>query len=42
MQKPYYKKPNFTLYHADTLEFLKELPENSVDMILKLNYANFF
>ena len=33
MQKPYYKKPNFTLYHADTLEFLKELPENSVDMI---------
>jgi len=33
MQKPYYKKTNFTLYHADTLEFLKELPENSVDMI---------
>jgi len=33
MQKPYYKKPNFTLYHADTLEFLKELPENSIDMI---------
>ncbi len=33
MQKPYYKKPNFILYHADTLEFLKELPENSVDMI---------
>ena len=33
MQKPYYKKSNFTLYHADTLEFLKELPENSVDMI---------
>jgi len=33
MQKSYYKKPNFTLYKADTLEFLKEIPENSVDMI---------
>lgn len=42
MQKPYYKKPNFTLYQADSLKFLAELPENSVDMILKLNYANSF
>lgn len=33
MKKPYYKKPNFTLYQADTLKFLKEIPENSVDMI---------
>lgn len=33
MRKPYYKKPNFTLYQADTPEFLKEVPENSVDMI---------
>jgi site-specific DNA-methyltransferase (adenine-specific) len=31
--KPYYQKDNFSLYHADSLEFLKELPENSVDMI---------
>ncbi len=31
--KPYYQKDNFTLYNADSLEFLKELPENSVDMI---------
>ena len=33
MQKPYYKKPNFTLYQVDTLKFLKEIPENSVNMI---------
>ncbi len=33
MQKPYYKKPNFTLYQADTLKFLKEIPENSIDMV---------
>ena len=32
-RESYYKKPNFTLYHADTLEFLKEFPENSIDMI---------
>ena len=30
---PYYIKDNFVLYHADCLEFLKELSENSVDMI---------
>jgi len=33
MQKPYYKKNNFTLYNANSLEFLKTLPENSIDMI---------
>ena len=33
MIKPYYKKPNFMLYQADSLKFLAELPENSVDMI---------
>ena len=33
MQKPYYKKSNFTLYQATALEFPKEIPENSVDMI---------
>ena len=33
MQKPYYKKTNFELYQANSLEFLAELPENSVDMI---------
>lgn len=30
---PYYQKNNFTLYHADCLEFLKYFPENSIDMI---------
>ncbi len=33
MQKPYYKKPNFELYQADSLELLAQIPENSVDMI---------
>jgi len=33
MQKPYYKKPRFELYQADSLEFLKEFSENSVDMV---------
>lgn len=33
ISKPYYQKANFTLYQADTLDFLKELPENSIDMI---------
>jgi len=31
--KPYYKKPRFELYQADSLKFLKSFPENSVDMI---------
>ncbi len=33
LMKPYYKKDNFTLYNADSLELLKSLPENSIDMI---------
>lgn len=31
--EPYYQKDNFILYHADCLEFLKKLPDNSIDMI---------
>ncbi len=33
MKELYYQKPKFTLYHADSLKFLKEFKENSVDMI---------
>jgi site-specific DNA-methyltransferase (adenine-specific) len=33
MQKPYYNKPDFTLYNADSLKLMKEFPENFVDMI---------
>ena len=33
MQNPYYKKLDFTLYNADSLELMRKLPENSVDMI---------
>jgi len=33
MIKPYYEKPRFKLYHADSIEFLKELQEGSVDMV---------
>ncbi len=33
MQKPYYEKPNFKLYQANSLELLAQLPENSIDMI---------
>ena len=32
-QKPYYEKPKFKLYHADSLKLLQEMPENSVDMV---------
>lgn len=32
-QKPYFNEDNFVLYHGDSLNLLKELPENSVDMI---------
>jgi site-specific DNA-methyltransferase (adenine-specific) len=31
--KPYYEKPAFKLYHADCLDILANLPENSIDMI---------
>ncbi len=33
MIKPYFDKQNFTLYHANSIDFLSELPENSIDMI---------
>jgi site-specific DNA-methyltransferase (adenine-specific) len=33
MIKPYYKKPKFELYLADSLELLKRFKDNSVDMI---------
>ncbi|MBM4177644.1 site-specific DNA-methyltransferase, partial [Candidatus Gribaldobacteria bacterium] len=33
MQKPYYQKPQFKLYHANCLDVLAELPENSIDMV---------
>ncbi len=32
-QKPYFSQDNFVLYNADSLELLKQLPENSIDMI---------
>jgi site-specific DNA-methyltransferase (adenine-specific) len=32
-QKPYFSKDNFVLYNADSLELLKRLPENSIDMV---------
>ncbi|MGB9756090.1 MAG: hypothetical protein ACPLXO_04315 [Desulfurella sp.] len=31
--KPYYEKSGFKLYHADCLDILGELPENSIDMV---------
>ncbi len=31
--KPYFSEANFVLYHGDSLELLKDLPANSVDMI---------
>lgn len=30
---PFFEKPRFTLYHADCLDVLDQLPENSVDMV---------
>ena len=32
-QKPYFSENNFVLYNGDSLTLLKELPENSIDMI---------
>lgn len=32
-QKPYFSKDTFVLYQSDCLEILKQLPENSIDMI---------
>lgn len=31
--KPFYQKNDFVLYNTDSLKFLEELPENSVDMV---------
>ena len=31
--KPYFQDGNFVLYNADSIVFLSELPENSIDMI---------
>ncbi len=33
MQKPYYVKPKFKLFHANCLDILTKMPENSVDMV---------
>ena len=33
MVQPFFEKPRFKLYQADSLEFLKQFPEDSVDMI---------
>lgn len=33
LQKPYYEKPRFKLYHANCLDILANFPENSVNMI---------
>ncbi len=32
-QKPYFSESNFVLYQGDALELLKQLPENSIDMV---------
>jgi len=32
-KKPYFSGDNFVLYHGDSLELLKDLPENSIDMV---------
>jgi len=31
--KPFFERPRFTLYHANCLDVLSQLPENSVDMV---------
>ncbi|MBD3212323.1 MAG: site-specific DNA-methyltransferase [Candidatus Lokiarchaeota archaeon] len=33
MRSPYFKSQNFTLYHGDSIEILKDLSENEFDMI---------
>jgi site-specific DNA-methyltransferase (adenine-specific) len=33
MITPYFKKSNFRLYLGNSLKILKDIPENSVDMI---------
>jgi len=36
MIKPYFEKPKFKLYKANSLELLSEMKENSVDMIYEV------
>lgn len=31
--KPYYSRSSFVLYHGDSLELLRKIPENTIDMI---------
>jgi site-specific DNA-methyltransferase (adenine-specific) len=31
--KPYFQEGNFVLYNADSIQFMNQLPENSIDMI---------
>ncbi len=33
IQKPYFASHDFALYHGDSIKLLKQLPENSIDMI---------
>ena len=33
MIKPYFEKNNFRLYHGDSLQLLKDVPDNCVDMV---------
>lgn len=33
MQQPYYEKPSFILYHANCLDILAGISENSADMV---------
>lgn len=33
MKKPFYEEKNITLYHGDCLKLLKDIPDNSIDMI---------
>ena len=33
MIKPYYEEPNITIYNNDCLEVMREIPDNSIDMI---------
>ena len=37
-QKPYFVGKDFALYLGDSIELLKQLPENSTDVILILLY----
>lgn len=33
VDRPYFIKDNFVLYHGDAIRILSQLPENSVDMV---------